>query len=49
MEKGRSRANMAGLDEYRDYLAKLVAADDGFSQENAEANILAIAKDLDSY
>ena len=40
---------MVALEAYRDYLDKLAAADDGLSQEDAEADILAITKDLDSY
>ena len=49
VEKGRSPANMAALEEYRDYLAKLVAAEDGLSQEDVEADILATTEDLDMY
>lgn len=47
VEKGKTHANLAAPEEYKEYLAKLVEADDGFSAEDAAASLQNATADLD--
>ena len=47
VDEGKTHTNLAALEEYKAYLAKLVDADDGFSNEDAEASLQRITADAD--
>ena len=47
VEKGKTNANMAALDELREYFAKLVDCDDGFSAEDASTALQEITEGLE--